>query len=170
MYRSFEYKESHLTEKGIKQIKDIQMPVKMDRLYSSPITRCVETSRILVGEDTVLYLHDGLMEIQGPFPCNWRPDLDTFMRTLKKYNLVNIKKEYAPYTDYYLTNKEETWEELRSRALKTLKTILEECKNMDNIMIVTHNDWLESVFKRPFSNGEVYCVDYPKDSSVNYII
>ena len=112
VYRSFEYKESHLTEKGIKQIKDIQMPVKMDRLYSSPITRCVETSRILVGEDTVLYLHDGLMEIQGPFPCNWRPDLDTFMRTLKKYNLVNIKKEYAPYTDYYLTNKEETWEEL----------------------------------------------------------
>lgn len=169
VYRSMEYKYSKLTEKGVKQMKDVKVP-KVDRVYSSPVLRCIETTRIIVGDEPIVYLHDGLMEIQGPFPCNWRPDYDSLSRSFGRYVLKDIALKYEPYTTYYIPNISESWEELRSRALSTLKTILEECKNMNSIMIVTHNDWLESVFKRPFSNGEVYCVDYPKDSSVNYII
>lgn len=169
VYRSFDYKESHLTEKGVAQIKAIQLP-KMDRIYSSPVIRCIETTRILVGDNPIIHLHDGLMETQGPFPCNWRPDIDTLRSSFGRYILKDVAARYEPYTTYYVPNISESWEELRSRALSTLKTILEECKHMDSIMIVTHNDWLESVFKRPFSNGEVYCVDYPRDNSVNYVI
>lgn len=169
VYRSMEYKDSHLTPKGIEQIKSITLP-KFDRIYSSPIIRCIETSRLLVGEKPILYLHDGLMEIQGPYPCNWRSDLDTFMRSFKRFNLVDVKQNYSPYTDYYLTNIAETYEELEKRANDTLNHILNECKNMSNIVIVTHNDWLESLFKRKFNNGEVYCVNYPNDKNVNYII
>ena len=159
VYRSFDYKESHLTEKGIEQIKSINLP-KMDRVYSSPIIRCIETSRILVGENTILHLHDGLMETQGPYPCNWRPDFDTFLHSMQKYILVNVRYSYSPYTDYYIPNISEKWDELNTRASKTLEQIKKECADLENIMIVTHNDWLESFFGRPFINGEVYVVEY----------
>lgn len=160
VYRSLEYKDSHLTQKGVEQIKSINLSTRMDRIYSSPIIRCIETSRILFGNDTILHLHDGLMETQGPYPCNWRPDLDTFMRTLKKYNLVNVKTNYSPYTDYYVPNISESKSHLSERAQSTLDAIKNECAGMKHVMVVTHNDWLESLFGRPFVNGEVYMVDY----------
>ena len=106
VYRSFDHKDSHLTEKGIQQIKDVELPVKMprkmDRVYSSPLTRCIQTARILVGEKTILYLHDGLLETQGPYPCNWRPDINTLQNSLSYYILKDIEKEYKPYIKYYL--------------------------------------------------------------------
>ena len=160
VYRSFDYKESHLTEKGIQQIKDIKILDEMDRVYSSPIIRCIETSRILVGDNPILYLHDGLMETQGPYPCNWRPDFDTLTRSLGRYILKDVNVKYEPYITYYLTNISETHEQIKQRANKTLEHIKNECKNMKHIMIVTHNDWLESLFGRPFANGEVYVVEY----------
>lgn len=173
VYRSFDYKDSNLTEKGVQQIKDIELPVKMprkmDRVYSSPLTRCIQTARILVGEKTILHLHDGLMETQGPFPCNWRPDINALQNSLSYYILKDVEKEYKPYTKYYLTNISETHEEIKKRALDTLEQIKKECYDLDNILIVTHNDWLESLFKRPFKNGEIYCIDYT-NNGVNYII
>ena len=106
VYRSLDYKDSHLTEKGVQQIKEVELPVypprKMDRVYSSPLTRCIETSRLLVGERNILHLHDGLMETQGPFPCNWRPDIDTFRNSLSYYILKNVTYLYLLYKEYYL--------------------------------------------------------------------
>ena len=164
VYRSLDYKDSHLTEKGVQQIKEVELPVypprKMDRVYSSPLTRCIETSRHLVGEKTILHLHDGLMETQGPFPCNWRPDIDTFRNSLSYYILKNINNTYTPYTKYYLTNIGETHEEIKERAMATVEQIKSDCAGLDNILIVTHNDWLESLFGRPFKNGEVLSVEY----------
>jgi broad specificity phosphatase PhoE len=177
VYRSFDYKESHLTEKGIAQIKAIQLPKmdlenaehfkeshsrlpRMDRIYSSPIIRCIETTRILVGNEIIIHLHDGLMETQGPFPCNWRPDIDTLRSSFGRYILKDVAVRYEPYTTYYLPNIGETHEQIRERINKTVNEIKEECKSMNNIMIVTHNDVLEAQFGRPFVNGEVYVVEY----------
>jgi broad specificity phosphatase PhoE len=160
VYRSFDYKYSKLTEKGIKQIKSVQLPAKMDRIYSSPVLRCIETTRILVGDTPIIHLHDGLMEIQGPFPCNWRPDYDSLSRSLSRYVLKDIAMKYEPYTDYYVPDISESWEELEARATKTLDAIKNECAGLEHVMIVTHNDWLESLFDRPFVNGEVYVVEY----------
>ena len=163
VYRSLDYKDSHLTEKGVQQIKEVELPVKlprrMDRVYSSPLTRCIETARLLVGDRTILHLHDGLMETQGPFPCNWRPDIDTFRNSLSYYILKDVNSSYTPYTKYYLTNIGETHEEVKERANTTLEQIKSECAALDNILVVTHNDWLESLFGRPFKNGEVLCVE-----------
>ena len=173
VYRSLDYKDSHLTAKGINQIKEVELPVKlprkMDRTYSSPLTRCIQTARILMGERAILHLHDGLMETQGPFPCNWRPDIDTFRNSLSYYILKDVEKQYTPYTKYYLTNISETDEEMNHRATNTVEQIKKECSALDNILIVTHNDWLESLFGRPFKNGEIYCIDYTIND-VNYII
>jgi broad specificity phosphatase PhoE len=163
VYRSFEYKDSHLTEKGVQQIKDIELPVKLprkiDRTYSSPLTRCIQTARLLMGERAILHLHDGLLETHGPYPCNWRADFDTLQNSRSYYILKDVEKEYKPYTKYYLTNISETHEEIKKRALDTLEQIKKECYDLDNILIVTHNDWLESLFGRPFKNGEVLCVE-----------
>jgi broad specificity phosphatase PhoE len=159
VYRSFDYKYSKLTEKGISQIKSIQIP-KMDRVYSSPIIRCLDTSRILVGEEAIIHLHDGLMETQGPFPCNWRPDIDSLSRGFDRYILKDISLKYEPYTKYYVPNISETHEEMKERATNTINQIVSECKSMNNVLVVTHNDWLDSVFGRPFKNGEVYVVEY----------
>ena len=160
VYRSFDYKYSHLTQKGIAQIKDILLPEKMDRTYSSPLIRCLETSHILVDDTTVLYLHDGLMETQGPYPCNWRPDFDSLSRSMKRYNLKDINVKYEPYTSYYHTNIKETKEDLQQRALNTLEQIKYECVNLNTIMIITHYDWLEALLGKSFMNGEVHCVEY----------
>jgi len=173
VYRSFEYKDSHLTEKGVQQIKDIELPVKLprkiDRTYSSPLTRCIQTARLLMGERSILHLHDGLLETHGPYPCNWRADFDTLQNSRSYYILKDVEKEYKPYTKYYLTNISETYDEIKKRALDTLEQIKNECYDLDNILIVTHNDWLESLFGRPFKNGEIYCIDYT-NNGVNYII
>lgn len=160
VYRSFEYKDSHLTEKGKQQIKSVSLPFNFDRIYSSPLTRCIQTARILVGDKTTLYLHDGLLETQGPYPCNWRANIDTFMRSLDNYNLMNVSYTYEPYIDYYFPNVSETQEQVYKRAIKTLEYIKNECSSMSHVLVVTHNDWLESLFKQPFDNGEVYMVDY----------
>jgi broad specificity phosphatase PhoE len=159
VYRSFDYKESHLTEKGIAQIKAIQLP-KMDRIYSSPVIRCIETTRILVGDNPIIHLHDGLMETQGPFPCNWRPDIDTLRSSFGRYILKDVATRYEPYTTYYLPNIGETHEQIRERVNKTVNEIKEECTSMNSIMIITHNDVLEAHFGRPFANGEVFVVEY----------
>jgi broad specificity phosphatase PhoE len=94
------------------------------------------------------------METQGPYPCNYRENYDVFIRTLGNYNLVNINEKYYP------TNIDETKEELKKRAVKTLDDIKRDAKDLENIAIVTHNDWLEVIFDRKFANGEVYIVEY----------
>ena len=100
------------------------------------------------------------METQGPFPCNWRPDIDTFRNSLSYYILKNVNNTYTPYTKYYLTNIGETHEEIKERAMATVEQIKSECAGLDNILIVTHNDWLESLFGRTFKNGEILSVEY----------
>ena len=159
VYRSFEYKYSKLTEKGINQIKAIKVP-KMERIYSSPITRCIETTWIIVGDKPIVHLHDGLMETQGPYPCNWRPDFDSLSRCLGRFILKDIAVKYEPYITYYLPNISETKEQIKERATKTLEQIKDECAEMEHVMIVSHNDLLESLFDRSFDNGEVYVVEY----------
>jgi hypothetical protein len=50
-------------------------------------------------------------------------------------------------------------EDVKRRAELCLETIKKETVHLDSIAIVTHNDWLQSIFGCKFSNGEVYCVE-----------
>ena len=153
-YSSENYRYSNLTEKGIEQVKHISMKYPIQKHYSSPLKRCIQTSRLIFGPKAILYLYDGLMETQGPYPCNYRENYDTFIRIIGNFNLVNIDQNYYP------TKIHETKDVLKLRALKTLEHIKADAKGLEHIVIVTHNDWLEAVFDRKFSNGEVYSVEY----------
>ena len=128
-YTSENYRYSKLTEKGILQVKNISIKYPIDKYYCSPLKRCIETARIIFGEKPILNLYDGLMETQGPYPCNYRENFDTFMRTLCRYNLVNIDQNYYPTKIY------ETLEQIKERALKTLENI-KKGQKMTSIMFI----------------------------------
>lgn len=156
VYESYDYMYSELTEKGISQIKEIHLEEKIQKVYCSPLKRCYQTARIIFGNSEMLYYYDGLMETQGPYPCNYRENYDSFHRKLDRHQLENISDKYYP------SKVHETDEELKKRAFKTLEKIKKDAfeKKLKTICIITHNDWLEAIFERPFINGEVYSVDY----------
>jgi alpha-ribazole phosphatase len=153
VYASHAYRHSALTTKGIEQIEAVKLPQKPQRVYCSPLKRCIETARIIFGDEEILYLHDGLIETQGPFPCNWRDFYETFTQSKDAINIYHLSETYVP------SQVQEDMEAVRQRAEPCLEAIKKEAGRLDSIAIVTHNDWLESIFGRKFSNGEVYCVN-----------
>jgi len=153
VYSSHAYRHSDLTTKGIGQIEAVELPQKPDRVYCSPLKRCIQTARIIFGSDELIYLHDGLLETQGPFPCNWRDFYSTFAQSLDNINIYHLSDTYVP------SQVEEKMEDVKRRAELCLEIIKKETLHLDSIAIVTHNDWLESIFGRKFFNGEVYQVN-----------
>jgi broad specificity phosphatase PhoE len=153
VYSSHAYRHSALTTKGIGQIEAVKLPQKPQRVYCSPLKRCIQTARIIFGNDELLYLHDGLLETQGPFPCNWRDFYETFAESKDAVNIYHLDDTYVP------SQVQEEMEDVKRRAELCLETIKKETGHLDSIAIVTHNDWLESIFGRKFSNGEVYCLE-----------
>jgi len=131
----------------------LELPQKPDRVYCSPLKRCIQTARIIFGSDELLYLHDGLLESQGPFPCNWRDFYDTFAQSTDRFNIYHLDDAYVP------SPAEEDMADVKVRAEMCLETIKKESRHLDSIAIVTHNDWLESMFGRKFFNGEVYQIN-----------
>ena len=153
VYSSHAYRHSALTTKGIGQIEAVSLPQKPQRVYCSPLKRCIQTARIIFGNDELLYLHDGLLETQGPFPCNWREFYETFAQSKDAINIYHLSDTYVP------SQVEEDMEAVIQRAEPCLEAIKKETGHLDSIAIVTHNDWLESIFGRKFFNGEVYCLE-----------
>lgn len=155
VYESMDYMYSELTEKGKSQIKTIKFDEKIQKVYCSPLRRCIQTARIIFGDSEILYYYDGLMETQGPYPCNYRENYDSFHRKLDKHQLENISDKYYP------TKVHETKEQLKKRATETLEKIKNDSfeKKLQTVCVITHNDWLESIFNKPFYNGEVYAVE-----------
>jgi broad specificity phosphatase PhoE len=161
VYSSHAYRHSALTTKGIGQIEAVKLPQKPQRVYCSPLKRCIQTARIIFGNDELLYLHDGLLETQGPFPCNWREFYETFAQSKDAVNIYHLDDTYVP------SQVQEEMEDVKRRAELCLETIKKETVHLDSIAIVTHNDWLESIFGRKFSNGEVYCLENSSDIAVS---
>lgn len=149
-YFSNVYRLSHLTKLGIEQVQNAEIP-PCDLVFSSPLIRCIETSRILVGDEKLIYLCDGLIETQGPYPCNAREQKE---RITLKYNNVDTMMIAE---DYKMAETHESMEDLKKRAQETMDFIVAfaKTKNAESILIVTHNDWLKSLFGHNFKNAEV---------------
>lgn len=154
-YSSLKYRYSRLTELGHKQAKSAKVP-HIDVVFSSPLVRCIETARDIFGYSKTLYLSDGLLETQGPFPCNWREPKDLIESKYKHVNTDMVSSNYS------LMDKKESDNHLQKRVHDILTYIILASENMkaDSIAIVTHNDWLEAVFDRKFRNGEVYTIEH----------
>jgi broad specificity phosphatase PhoE len=153
-YSSLKYRYSRLTELGHKQAREAKVPVS-DIVFVSPLIRCIETARDIFGYSKMLYLSDGLLETQGPFPCNWREP-----KALIESNYRNVNTDLLS-PNYSLTEEKESDRHLHERVEQTLTYLILKSKNLRarSITIVTHNDWLESIFHRKFRNGEVYTIE-----------
>jgi broad specificity phosphatase PhoE len=153
-YSSLKYRYSRLTELGHMQAKAAEVP-HSDIVFVSPLIRCIETARDIFGYSRMLYLSDGLLETQGPFPCNWREP-----KNLIQSKYINVNTDLVS-PNYSLMEEKESNMHLHERAEQTLTYLISKSKNMRarSITIVTHNDWLEATFNRKFSNGEVYTIE-----------
>lgn len=153
-YSSMNYRFSHLTEIGKHQVEMAKIP-QCDLVFSSPLIRCIETTRILVGFEKLVYLCDGLLETQGPYPCNWREPLKSIQAKYRNVDTTLLAPNYS------IINEHETPQHLYERATQSLEYILKlsKSKKAKSILIVTHNDWLKSLFGYDFKNAEVKTIE-----------
>lgn len=155
-YSSLKYRYSNLTDIGNKQTRKLVVP-KADIVFVSPLTRCIQTARNIYGTNQMLHLSDGLLETQGPFPCNWREPKGLLNVKYKNVNTDLISPNYT------IQEEAETDLHMEERANQTLEYLIRKSKSMGlkSMAVVTHNDWLESIFKRPFKNAEVFTIEIP---------
>lgn len=155
-YSSLKYRYSNLTDFGNMQTRNVIAP-KADIIFVSPLTRCIQSARNIYGKDVTLHLSDGLMETQGPFPCNWREPKGLLRVKYKNVNTDLISPNYT------IQEEAETDIHMEERAQQTLDYFIRKAKSMNlkSMAVVTHNDWLESIFHRPFKNAEVFTIEIP---------
>ena len=151
-YNLDNYINSSLTSKGIDQAKGVKLYNSISRVYCSPLKRCIQTAREIFGPHEILYLYDGLMETQGPYPCNMREPYNDISNNYDNINIDNISTTYTP------TAVHESNTDIKLRATSTLNLIKKDAikNSKDSIAIITHNDVLESQFGRKFQNCEIY--------------
>lgn len=153
-YSSLLFRGSRLTQLGHTQTLNAIVP-DVEAVYVSPLIRCIETARNIFGYAEVFYLSDGLLETQGPYPCNWREP-----KALIDIKYRNVDTHLVS-PNYTLHPEPETKRHLAERAEQTLLYILSKSKKMKakSVAVVTHNDWLAAIFGRKFNNGEVYTIE-----------
>ena len=152
-YSDIAYTDSSLTALGHKQTIEAgaSLGASVDRVYCSPLRRCIQTARNIFGPARCLYLNDGLSETRGPYPCNDRLELDEICDQFKNINVVSVSAENIN------TLEKESDAALKLRVDNCYKTICENARRggLECIAIVTHHDWLESLIGVRFKNAEV---------------
>lgn len=155
-YRDIVYRDSKLVDTGHCQTIGKAWDIRVERVYCSPLFRCIQTARNMFGSSRRLYLEDGLMETKGPQPCNIRLSLQE-LRT--RFN--NITTTGVSVIDPVPQDKVEDTETLKNRANECFKRMCEDAQRagLSSIAIVTHHDWLEALTERSFKNAEIMEVD-----------
>jgi len=129
--------------------------VKFDSIYCSPSRRCIQTLDNLLSTSKIItdsiytshkkefiILDDRLMEPQGYHICNKRHEkveVDKFVtRFNKKFDLSNVALNY----DF----NSETSNMVNNRIKEFIKELKIKHNDEQNILVVTHHDWLQHFF------------------------
>lgn len=151
------YADARLTEKGKEQAQNAGMELsslKILDLWSSPLTRCIETSVELFEELNIyqMYLHDNLLERQGgDHICN------------KRKNKSEIKENLFLFDTAFLPETPPVWIERENQTslhhrmfmfLLNLSEIYKKYSEDYHIVIVGHADALSSITQKYLKNGE----------------
>ena len=155
-YRDIMYRDSRLVDTGHHQTIGKAWDIDVQRVYCSPLFRCIQTARNMFGSSRRLYLEDGLLETKGPQPCNIRLSLPE-LRT--RFN--NITTTGVSAIDPVPQDKVEDTETLKNRANACFNSICKDAQRagLTSIAIVTHHDWLEALTEKSFKNAEIVEVD-----------
>lgn len=127
-------RNSSLTRNGINQAKKagkILKNTKFDTVYSSPLTRAVNTAQLILGKkNTKLIIRDGLREIHlGPWEGK-----------TKKETEISHPEEYINfwyYPDRYHLKGGETYRDLQKRVVEEIQNIFDENRGK-TVLIVSH--------------------------------
>jgi broad specificity phosphatase PhoE len=154
-YESWEYEDALLTPLGHTQASNVILPFMPDRIYSSPLRRCIQTARALTDTNTNIYLYDGLIERQGHHPCNLRSHKSGIIEFDTYTNTDNIDHVYN-----HTFSHRETDEEVRMRASHTLSEIYADAARAGatQILIVTHWDVLKVLFNADVKNAQTHLI------------
>ncbi len=156
--------DSPLVDKGIEQANQASLvlnSVNFDKVYSSSLTRCIQTTECIVNKKLV-YLNDFLLEPQGYHICNYRKskfELENFTKNLNNdYNLDFVNNECGFI--------KETEDMIKNRIECFYKMLLNDKKNnVNNILVVSHHDLINKFFKYNLN------IDYsPKNCEIKKII
>jgi broad specificity phosphatase PhoE len=136
-----------LTEKGKQQSLKLQQSpiyaqINFDAVYCSPLLRCIQTTDILINNE-IIYLDDKLLEYNKDIRelSNKRKEKSELKKIISNNNTYNLDL----VSELYLYHNE-TESNLINRIHRFLKFILLSHNISDNILIVTHHDWLINCF------------------------
>jgi broad specificity phosphatase PhoE len=158
------FEDAYLTEKGKDQANSLKPSlnkIKFSDIYCSPLQRCIQTCDNCIDTNIHILLDDRLMEPQGEHLCNKRKQIPC----LKKL-LLDMSNKYALYNinDEYKFDKETNCDVLK-RITDFVGELKSKYNKNDNILIITHHDWLYQFFKfitgtsYSFKNCELKIVD-----------
>jgi broad specificity phosphatase PhoE len=158
------FEDSELTNKGVEQaslLNQILNKVNFTDIYCSPLQRCIQTCDNCINTNLHILLDDRLMEPQGEHICNKRKQISCLKKLLldmsNKYTLYNIKENY--------TFDKETSYDVSKRIKAFIDELKSKYKENDNILIITHHDWLYQFVKftvginHSFKNCELKIID-----------
>ena len=155
-YRDIMYRDSRLTETGHHETIGKAWKIDVQRVYCSPLHRCIQTARNMFGSMRRLYLEDGLMETKGPQPCNLRVSVSELVT---RFN--NITTTGVSAIDPVSQDNVEDIDTLKTRANACFNSICEDATKigLSSIAVVTHHDWLEALTEKSFNNAEIVELD-----------
>lgn len=133
-----------------KQTGKLLNSINFTEYYSSPLTRCIQTLDNIINYNIKICLDDRLLEPQGFHICNKRKDKLNLNLNIKKYNksfcLENIKNNYL--FELELNN------QINNRIINFIEELKLKHKNTNNnILVVTHHDWLNHFYKLYFNTN-----------------
>jgi broad specificity phosphatase PhoE len=155
IYTSWGYKDALLTELGKEQAAAVVLPFTPDRIYCSPLRRCIQTIRATLTSSTLI-IWDGLLERQGEQPCNVR---DT------KTNLLlfdpNLDVSRLPEICEFPFGSRESDKALQLRIQTTLEEIYRDAASVgaEKILIVGHCEAFHSVLSIRLQNAEIHVLE-----------
>ena len=139
------HQDSPLTEKGIKQAKDLSRSfaingVNFDCVYSSPSERALKTANIIVGETNVsIQKRDELKEISFG---EWEGKNN---QEIKKHNPVELHNFWNRPGKYEPGSFQgESFVQLQKRAVKIFNDIMKTASS-SNILIVSHGAFIRTL-------------------------
>lgn len=158
-YENPAYRDSALTETGIQQAKDARdalSHLSFLAVWSSPLTRCIQTATYANNGDGIMFLHDGLLErLGGGHVCNERK------------TKTEIKSTHLDCVTMFLPDSPPTWNEREGRSsvycrafgvIAFLRQMYAEKTQEDHVLIVTHHDWIEILAEKSVKNCEYVLV------------
>lgn len=154
-YESWEYEDALLTPLGHTQASNVILPFVPDRIYSSPLRRCIQTARATTDTKTNIYLYDGLIERQGHHPCNVR----SHKAAIKAFDLYTNTDSIGITYSHEFAHRE-TDAEVHARASASLSEIYADAARAGatQILIVTHWDVLKVLFNADVKNAQTHLI------------